>query len=194
LRPYNKLTAILALLANTAAWAASGRIVDITPPKAIADFELTDQDGHRFQLSKLRGSPVLLFFGFTNCPDVCPSILGKLQVIASSEVKAAHDARIVMISVDGDRDRPEDMKRYLKTVSPDFIGLTGNPRQVRDIAGQFSAVFFKGMSRDSSGRYLVEHTSQVYLLDRRGRLRSTFFNATIDEMIDATTRVARDQD
>ena len=99
-----------------------------------------------------------------------------------------------MVSVDGDRDKPEDMKRYLNSVSPGFIGLTGDPRRVRGIAGEFSAVFFKGMSRDSSGRYLVEHTSQVYLLDRKGQLRSTFFNATVDEMIEATTRVALEKD
>jgi protein SCO1/2 len=135
-----------------------------------------------------------LFFGFINCPDVCPLTLGQLQVIAASHDKALRQVRIVMISVDGDRDKPADMKKYLLPVSADFIGLTGSPRRVRDIAGQFSAVFFKGMSRDSAGRYLVEHTSQVYLLDRRGRLRSTFFNATVDEMIEATRRVALEED
>ena len=184
------ILATVALLATTATWAATGRVLDADPPRDIADFELTDQDGQPFRLSTLKGSPVLLFFGFTSCPDVCPLTLGQLQVIAGSHDKAVREVRIVMISVDGDRDKPADMKRYLLPISSVFIGLTGNPRRVRDIAGQFSAVFFKGMSRGSAGQYLVEHTSQVYLLDRQGRLRSTFFNATVDEMTEATLRVA----
>ncbi|TFG86130.1 MAG: SCO family protein [Chromatiales bacterium] len=188
------LLATVALLATTATWAATGRVLDAIPPKVIADFELTDQNDQPFKLSTLRGSPVLLFFGFTHCPDVCPSTLGQLQVIAGSPDKAVRETRMVMISVDGDRDKPADMKQYLLPVSPEFIGLTGNPRRVRDIAGQFSAVFFKSMSTDSSGRYLMDHTSQVYLLDRQGRLRSTFFNATVDDMTAATRRVALEKD
>ena len=188
------MLATVALLATIPTWAAAGRVLDANPPKVIADFELTDQDGKPFRLSTLRGSPVLLFFGFTNCPDVCPLTLGQLQVIAGSHDKAVREVRIVMISVDGDRDKPADLQHYLEPVSSDFIGLTGDPRRVRDIAGQFSAVFFKGMSRDSAGRYLVEHTSQVYLLDRQGRLRSTFFNATVDEMSKATRQVALERD
>jgi protein SCO1/2 len=188
------MLATFALLATSATWAATGRVLDVDPPKVITDFELIDQDDQPFRLSTLKGSPVLLFFGFTNCPDVCPLTLGQLQVIAGSHDKALGEVRVVMISVDGDRDKPADLKRYLEPVSSKFIGLTGDPRRVRDIAGQFSAVFFKGMLRDSSGRYLVEHTSQVYLLDRQGRLRSTFFNATVDEMSTTTRQVALEKD
>jgi protein SCO1/2 len=184
------LLAMVALLATTLTWSATGRVVEASPPRVIADFELTDQHGRPFRLHTLRGSPVLLFFGFTHCPDICPMTLGQLQMIAGSPDKAVGETRIVMISVDGDRDKPADLKRYLEPASPDFIGLTGDPRRVRDIAGRFSAVFFKSMSKDSAGRYLMDHTSQVYLLDRQGRLRSTFFNATVDEIAEATRRVA----
>jgi protein SCO1/2 len=184
------LLATLALLAATTIWAGPARVLEASPPKALPDFELTNQDGQPFRLSTLRGSPVLLFFGFANCPDVCPLTLGQLQMIAKSPDKAVRQARVVMVSVDGDRDKPADLKRYLGSVSPDFVGLTGDPRKVRDIAAQFSAVFFKGAPTDRSGKYLVEHTSQVYLLDRQGRLRSTFFNATVDAMTDATRVVA----
>ncbi len=184
------LLATLALLAATTIWAGPARVLEASPPKALPDFELTNQDGQPFRLSTLRGSPVLLFFGFASCPDVCPLTLGQLQMIAKSPDKAVRQARVVMVSVDGDRDKPADLKRYLGSVSPDFVGLTGDPRKVRDIAAQFSAVFFKGAPTDRSGNYLVDHTSQVYLLDRQGRLRSTFFNATVDAMTDATRRVA----
>ena len=184
------LPALAAFLVSAGTWAGPARVLEASPPKVIPDFELTNQDGQPFRLSKLRGSPVLLFFGFANCPDACPLTLGQLQMIARSPDQAVRQVRVVMISVDGDRDKPADLKRYLGSVSPDFIGLTGDPRRVRDIAGQFSAVFFKGPPTDSAGNYLVEHTSQVYLLDRQGRLRSTFFNATVDALSNATRLVA----
>lgn len=164
--------------------------MEANPPKAVPDFELTNQDGQPLRLSALRGAPVLLFFGFANCPDVCPQTLGQFQMIASSRDVVVRQARLVMISVDGDRDKPADLKRYLARMSPSFIGLTGDPRKVRDIAAQFSAVFFKGALSDKTGKYLVEHTSQVYLLDRQGRLRSTFFNAGVEEIAKATRLVA----
>ena len=190
LRFHGRILVTLALLVATATWAEPARVLEATPPKAVTDFELTSQDGQPFRLSQLRGSPVLVFFGFAHCPDICPMTLGQLQAVVSSPDIAANQARVVMISVDGDRDTPAVLKRYLAPVSPDFIGLTGNPRKVRDIAAQFSAVFFQGMPADAAGNYLVEHTSQVYLLDRQGRLRSTFFNATVDAMTDATRVVA----
>ncbi len=95
-----------------------------------------------------------------------------------------------MISVDGDRDTPAVMKAYLAPLSPDFIGLTGDTRSVRKIAANFSAVFFKGLPADNSGQYLVDHTSQVYLVDTQGRLRATFFDASVEQMLQSTQDVA----
>lgn len=193
-RIYALLLATVGLLAAMASDAATGRVLDASPPKVIADFTLTNHNGEPFRLDALRGSTVLLFFGFANCPDVCPLILGQLQMIASLPDKALRDTRMVMISVDGERDTPAALKRYLKPVSANIIGLTGDPLRVRAIADQFSAVFFRSMQRDSAGKYLVDHTSQVYLLDRKGRLRTTFFNASVDEITDATRRIALEQD
>jgi protein SCO1/2 len=178
------------MLVAATTWAGAARVLEANPPRVITDFELTNQDGEPFRISSLRGAPVLLFFGFANCPDVCPQTLGQFQVIASSRDLAVRQAHLVMISVDGDRDKPSDLKRYLARMSPAFVGLTGDPRKVRDIAAQFSAVFFKGALPDKTGKYLVEHTSQVYLLDRKGRLRSTFFNASVETMSKATRLVA----
>jgi protein SCO1/2 len=95
-----------------------------------------------------------------------------------------------MISVDGDRDSPEAMKAYLAQVSPRSMGLTGDPRAVRAIAAQFSAVFFKGIPDRPGAPYLVQHTSQVYLIDRQGRLRASFSDASIDAMRRATIAIA----
>jgi len=96
---------------------------------------------------------------------------------------------VVMISVDGDRDTPAVMKAYLEPLSDRFIGLTGDPKAVQKIAAKFSAVFFKGLPGDNSGNYLVEHTSQVYLIDDQGRVRATFFDAPVEAMSEATRAI-----
>jgi protein SCO1/2 len=90
---------------------------------------------------------------------------------------------VALISVDGDRDTPEVMKHYLAPFEPGFIGLTGDPKVVREIAAGFSAVFFKGMPTDATGGYNVEHTSQAYLVDQAGQVRATFYNAPTDDMV-----------
>ena len=149
------------------------------PPKPIADFELVDQDGKPFRFSQLRNRPVLVFFGFTHCPDVCPATLAQLRALDGTADQKIRDVAVVMISVDGDRDHPATMKAYLAQMSPQFIGLTGDPRAVRGIAAQFPAVFFKGLPDRHGGEYFVEHTSQVYLIDRHGRLCAAFSDAPI---------------
>jgi protein SCO1/2 len=154
--------------------------VMVTAPKPIADFELTDDDGKRFKLSSLQGQPALVFFGFAHCPDVCPAAMQKLMVLRKSEPKKYQQVQVVMISVDGERDTPDSMKAFLSRFSPDFIGLTGPPAEVRNIAARFSASFFKDPPKDSSGAYLVQHTSRVYALDRKGRLRAEMYDATVD--------------
>lgn len=169
-------------VAAAAAEPAAGRVVVTQPPRPITDFTLTDQDGKPFRLGQLRGKPVLLFFGFTHCPDVCPMTLAKLGVLMHSAEREVQAAALVMVSVDGDRDNPEAMKAYLALALPQCIGLTGDPRTVRRINAQFSGTFFKGLPDRPGGDYLVQHTSQVYLVDAEGRLRATFFDASVDDM------------
>lgn len=172
---------------------SGGDVLEARPPKAIADFRLTDQNGKPFGLTQVRGGPVLLFFGFTHCPDACPRALSQLQAVSRRADPALRSVRVVMVSIDGERDTPAAMKRYLLNVSPKFIGLTGDPKKVAAIAAQFSAVFFKGLPADKSGNYLVEHTTQIYLLDASGRLRSTFFDAPTDTLARITAVVAKEK-
>ena len=153
------------------------------PPKAVADFELVDQDGKPFRLRQLRGQSALVFFGFTNCQSVCPATLQVLRQAHRDLVGVGAAPAIVLISVDGDRDTPEAMKNYLKSSGKGFIGLTGSPKLVRDIAARFSAVFFKGAPADNSGNYDVQHTSQVYLVDPSGNITATFYGAAADEIV-----------
>ena len=154
--------------------------VMVTAPKPIADFELTGEDGKPFRLSSLQGQPALVFFGFAHCPDVCPAAMQKLMVLRKSDPKAFADVHVVMISVDGDRDTPASMRAFLDQFSPDFIGLVGVPAEVRTIAAGFAATFFKDPPKDSSGAYLVQHTSRVYALDRKGRLRAELYDASVE--------------
>jgi len=170
----------------------SVRAEDAQRYKTIDDFELTDQDGMPFRFSQLRGKPALVFFGFTHCPDVCPATLAKLVLVTHAADPKADSATLVMISVDGDRDTPAAMKAYLAQLSPRCIGLTGDPHAVRQIAAQFPAVFFKGLPEKPGGPYAVEHTSQVYLIDRRGRLRATFLNESIDAMRRAIAAISNE--
>ena len=171
---------------------SSDRIAFTQPPKPIEDFELIDQDGRPFAFSQLKGQPALLFFGFTHCPDVCPATLAKLALLADSGDRKEDHTALVMISIDGDRDDPAAMKDYLARVSPRCLGLTGDPRTVRRIAAQFSAVFFKGLPDAPGGPYLVEHTSQIYLVDGQGRLRASFFDAPIDAIRRTVASVAHE--
>jgi protein SCO1/2 len=169
---------------------ALDRVQLADPPKDLADFELTDQNGKRTNLSDLHGQPVLVFFGFAHCPNVCPATLTVLKSAHASKDKAMRRARVVMISVDGERDTPSAMKAFLAPISKDFIGLTGDPKVVLGIARQFQAVFFKGPPTNAAGDYLMQHTSQVYLIDRAGRLRATFFDAPVDTLVNVTRAVA----
>ena len=160
--------------------------VMVTVPKPVADFQLTAQDGKPLRLSALHGRPVLVFFGFAHCPDVCPMALQKLSALQKSAAKEMKGVRVVMISIDGDRDTPEAMRDYLRAFSPDFIGLTGPIGDVREIATQFSATFFKDAPK-SDGNYAVEHTARVFALDRKGRLRAELYDASAE----ATGQVVR---
>ena len=168
---------------------APDRTVVADPAKQIAEFRLVDQDGHTFGSDSLQGRTVLMFFGFTNCPNVCPPTMQRILQVQRTLDSAAKGLMAVFISVDGARDTPERMKEYLRPFSPGFVGLTGDPGRVKELATGLSAIFFKGLPTDNAGGYNVEHSSQVYLVDRDGRLRATFYNAPTDDMAKITAQV-----
>lgn len=149
------------------------------PPRAIAEFTLTDQDGRSFASSALRGHPALVFFGYAHCPDVCPAALAKLRMAHQSDDEAVKRAQVVFVSVDGERDTPASLKEYLARLSPDFIGLTGDPDAVRAIAEGFHAAFYKDTpAADAS--YKVEHSGQIYLVDAQGQLRAELYDPPVE--------------
>ena len=164
--------------ATSAAGLARVQLVDSSA--ALLDFELIDHRGKSLRLSSLRGRPLLVFFGFARCADVCPTVLHKLRQAARRPALRSGRARVVFISVDGTHDSPEVLGGFLAPITAEIVGLTGKPKQVRAIATQFSAAF-------AAGRAPVDHSSQVYLVDPQGRLRATFYNAT-PETIEAVVR------
>jgi protein SCO1/2 len=183
------LIALLAGGAATAAAPAPERTLLAEPPRAIADFQLTDQAGKTVKLADLRGAPVLMFFGFTHCAQICPTALHQLRQLEREHRAELGKTRIVIVSVDGERDSPAAMKTWLQPISTSFIGLTGPPARVHDIAAQFSAAFYKTPGA-SAGEYSMEHNSQIFLLDAKGQLRATFFNAPLATMAAVTRDVA----
>jgi protein SCO1/2 len=182
---------LIAVLASAAAAAAPApeRTLLAEPPRAIADFQLTDQSGKAVKLADFRGAPVLMFFGFTHCSTACPAALHQLRQLERQHGAELGKTRIVIVSVDGERDTPAAMKTWLQPLSAKFIGLTGTPARVQNIAAQFSAAFYK-LPGASAGEYSMEHNSQIFLIDAQGRLRATFFNAPLATMAKVTSGVA----
>ena len=174
--------AAAAALAGETPWPQNETVLVATPPRPIADFTLTDQQGRDFKFASLRGQRVLVFFGFAHCPDICPATLLKLRQLKQAAPQELADVRVVMISVDGDRDSPQLLKTYLSAFWPDFVGLTGTPAVVREIAARFPAVFIKGIPPAPGGDYTVQHSSLVYVVDREGQLRAEFSDTEVDAM------------
>jgi protein SCO1/2 len=171
--------------ASMATLPALERVYVNPSPAALADFTLTDQRGKARAFSSLRGEPVLVFFGFAHCPNVCPATLSRLKLLHEARDGALKSARVVLISVDGERDTPAALKAYLAPLSPDFVGLTGDPISIAKIAAGFSAVFFKEPP-GKDGNYNVMHSSQVFVVDKAGRLRASFVDASIEDMATIT--------
>ena len=135
------------------------------------DFTLTDHNGQPFALSSLRGKVVLVFFGYTMCPDACPTTLSKLGT-ATAKLSEAERSRVkvVYITVDPERDTPAVMKEHLGYFSVDAIGLSGSLEDTARVAGRFGAHFEKTADKTAAG-YLMSHTVSVFGLDAKGQTR-----------------------
>jgi protein SCO1/2 len=158
------------------------RVRVLPNPVKISDFDLTSHTGETFRLSDLNGTVALVFFGFTNCPDVCPITMADFQQLYSSKLIPVDKVSFVLISVDGDRDSPQAMKTFLAKFSDDFIGLTGPSSEVKKLAKQFRSSFFKGAVDSVSGDYSIGHSPQSFVLDANGRLRAELYSPSVESM------------
>jgi protein SCO1 len=131
-------------------------------------FELTDQNAKPFSSTQLAGKPYAIFFGFTNCPDVCPTTL---LMMSNDLAKLGQDAdklRVVFVTVDPERDTPEQLRAYLSSFDPRIIGLTGSEAQIAAVAKGWNA--FYNRIPESDGTYTIAHSAYVYLMDQDNRL------------------------
>jgi protein SCO1 len=135
-------------------------------------FNLVDQNGQVVTDQDLKGHPFLVFFGFTHCPDVCPTTLFEVSEILRALGPDADRARALFITVDPERDTPAAMKDYLSSFDPHMSGLTGDPAQIAAVAKAYR-VYFKKVPLDD-GSYTMDHTAIVYLMDKTGRFVSPF--------------------
>lgn len=153
---------------------AEPRGVTLDPPREMPNFTLTDTDGNLRQLYDFRGKAMLVFFGYTHCPDVCPFSLADFRVVKEELGDLADHVSFVMVSVDGSRDTPEALRAYVKAFDPDFIGLTGSEVEVRKIGINYGVHFEKQTPEGTAAAYLVAHTSYSYFLDAEGKWQIVF--------------------
>jgi protein SCO1 len=134
-------------------------------PRMISEFTMTDHLGNPVGLSNLKGGWSLLFFGFTTCPDICPTTLSVLNDAVSG---LEEPPAIVMVSVDPERDTPERLAQYVPAFNPDFVGYTGTFEETVKLAEQLNIAFGK-VPGDLPGSYLVDHSASLVVIDPDGR-------------------------
>jgi protein SCO1 len=174
-RPLVIVTAFTAslLIGLLAVLWASGGVRGVTAPAAIGGpFQLTDQAGATVTEKDLQGRPTLIFFGFTHCPDVCPTSLFEISEILRAMGKDADKVNAWFISVDPDRDNAAAMKDYLSSFDPHLKGLTGDPAAVQKVITAYRVYAKKVPLKD--GDYTMDHTALIYLMDRDGRFVAPF--------------------
>ncbi|WP_315735806.1 MULTISPECIES: SCO family protein [unclassified Bradyrhizobium] len=146
---------------------------NIAAPAAIGGpFQLTDQSGAVVTEKSLEGRPTLIFFGFTHCPDVCPTSLFEISEVLRAMGKDADGVNAYFVSVDPERDNPAAMKDYLSSFDPHLKGLTGDPEVLAKVLTEYRVYAKKVPLKD--GDYTMDHTALVYLMDRNGRFVAPF--------------------
>lgn len=148
-------------------------------------FELTDHTGARMSDAALRGDYALIYFGYTFCPDVCPTELGEIAIDELGE--AGERVTPVMITIDAARDTPEILAEYVPLFHERLVGLTGTDAEIRDVAEKYR-VFYRRFDDPNFTHYLMDHTSLVYLLDPQGAVASMFRYGTPPEDMAASIR------
>jgi protein SCO1 len=153
-------------------WAMGG-VRGVTAPAAIGGpFQLTDQGGATFNEKDLQGRPTLIFFGFTHCPDVCPTSLFEISEVLRAMGKDADRVNALFISVDPERDTAAAMKDYLSSFDPHLKGLTGDAASVQKVITEYRVYAKKVPLKD--GDYTMDHTALIYLMDRDGKFVAPF--------------------
>jgi len=153
-------------------WALGGTRSIATPAAIGGPFQLTDQSGQTVTDKDMQGRPTLIFFGFTHCPDVCPTSLFEISEVLRAMGQDADRVNAYFISVDPDRDTADAMKEYLSSFDPHLKGLTGPPQDLAKVISEYRVYAKKVPLKD--GDYTMDHTALVYLMDRDGKFVAPF--------------------
>ncbi len=170
-RRYFGVLVALAVLAAGCTRTESLRGQQVDPPRPVPDLSARDHRGGTFRLADQRGSAVVLFFGYTTCPDVCPATLARWKRVREQLGSDASRVRFVFVTVDPERDTAAKVKEYLELFSSEFVGLVGSEDELRPLYRFFGAAYEKVPQPGSATGYLVAHTAAVPVVDTQGRWR-----------------------
>ena len=155
------------------------------------DFTLTTQNAQKASLSDFRGKLVVLYFGYTFCPDVCPTTLSEVSKAIEQLGNKAEDVQVIMVTVDPERDTPEQIGTYLAHFNPDFIGMTGTQEEIDNTAALYGVFFQKHEGSKATG-YLVDHTASLMIIDEEGHLKLIFpFGTPASDIADDLSHLLR---
>lgn len=155
----------------------------IQSPEPSHDFTLKSFNGD-VSLSDFRGKVVLLYFGYTFCPDICPGTLGNVAQALRDMGTKAEDVQLIMVSLDPERDTPEKLADYMNHFHPSFIGITGTKEQLDEVASLYGIYYQKTEGSNATG-YLIDHTATLLVLDREGYLKLVFpYGVTAQDIAD----------
>jgi protein SCO1/2 len=158
-----------------------GSVID--PAVPAPEFSLLSSQGEEYSLVSRTGKFVLIFFGYTYCPDVCPTTLYEMKEIKARLKDKAENIEFVFITVDPERDTLEQLTRYLASFDGSFFGLTGTTEQLEMVWKDYG-VYREIQETDNSLGYLVDHTSRLYLINSQGELMMTYlYETTLDEIV-----------
>ena len=163
--------ACLALLAAGCGEQQGGKfeLTDVTGAPFGKALELTDHNGQRRTLADFKGKVVVIFFGFTHCPDACPTTMAELATVAKALGPDANRLQVLFVTVDPERDTPEVLKQYVPGFNPTFLGLSGTPEDISRTAKEFKVYFQK--QQQPGGGYSMDHSAGTFVFDPQGRLR-----------------------
>jgi protein SCO1 len=168
-----KLFAVLFLLATLVACSekrASFVNTDITGLDYAKGFSLKDHNGKPVTLESYKGKVVVMFFGFTQCPDVCPTTMAEMAAVMQELGPQANQVQVLFVTLDPERDTPALLKDYVPAFHPSFVGLYGTPAEIAQTAKEFK-VWYKKVPGKEPGSYSIDHTAGSYVFDKQGKVR-----------------------
>ncbi|GAB4579750.1 MAG: SCO family protein [Anaerolineales bacterium] len=160
-------------------------------PEPAPEFALTDQYHQPVSLKRFEGKLVILFFGYTSCPDVCPATLGVLSQAMQLLGQEAEAVQVLYISVDPARDTPERLAEYVTHFNPNFLGVTGTPEEIAQTAALYG-VYYEIQEKEAEEIYWIDHTASLMVIDQQGRLKLVLpFGVSAEEVAADLRRLLR---